>query len=142
MKSRDRDNDRLTRLERRFRELAADLTDIGYLWPGSLSRRLLTCGKASCGCHKDEAKRHGPYPYWTSKLKGRTVSRLVPADEAELLETWIGNRQRLEQITREMMAVCKKIAPLVLSARAASREGRAAGRSRAKRAETRRGPAA
>ena len=60
-----------------YRRLAAQLAETGYLWPGSISEQRLTCGKPSCACHQDPARRHGPYVYWSTKVKGRTVNRLL-----------------------------------------------------------------
>jgi hypothetical protein len=107
-------DERLAAYERQYRDLAAGLARIGYLWHGSVVRQMLTCGKPSCACHTDPARRHGPYPYWTTKVKGRTVSRLLDPLEADLLEEWVHNRRLLERTQRRMLALSKKSAPLIL----------------------------
>jgi len=105
---------RLESYERAYRELAGKLAQVGYLWNGSVTRQKLTCGKKTCACHKDPLRRHGPYAYWTTKVKGRTVSRLLRPEEADLYEEWIRNRRKLEGIRQKMLAISKKVAPLIL----------------------------
>ncbi|MBI9095761.1 MAG: hypothetical protein JEY71_12870 [Sphaerochaeta sp.] len=90
---------------RRHRELALQLKDIGFVWPGSLVSRYLTCGKANCACHKDPASRHGPYLYWSSKVGGKTVSKSVTGTDAEVVQQWIANRIELESIIEQMKEV-------------------------------------
>lgn len=109
--------ERLRDYQRQYRQLAAKLAESGYLWNGTISRQMLTCGKKSCVCHRDESRRHGPYLYWTTKVGGKTVSRLLSPAEAELYEEWIENRRRLERLAREMLALSKKVAPLLLAER-------------------------
>lgn len=39
--------------------------------------------KVERGYFRDPARRHGPYLYWSTKVKGRTVNQLLKPDEAE-----------------------------------------------------------
>ncbi|MEA4866653.1 MAG: DUF6788 family protein [Sphaerochaeta sp.] len=95
----------LDECQRRHRELAMQLKDVGFVWPGSLVSRYLKCGKANCACHKDPAARHGPYLYWSSKVGGKTVSKSVSGTDARLLQQWIANRIALESIIEQMKMV-------------------------------------
>lgn len=112
-------NARLRAYAQEYRRLAAQLVDPGYLWSGSITRQRLTCGKPNCVCHRDPERRHGPYAYWSTKVKGRTVSRLLSEKEAEFYEEWIENRRRMEKLQREMLKLSKKVAPLLLQQRRA-----------------------
>ncbi len=109
--------ERLKLYERQYRTLAAEFARVGYIWPGTLQHRMMTCGKKVCPCHHDDAARHGPYSYWTSKVGNRTVSRLLTSLEADLYEEWINNRRKLEDIRKRMAALSKKVAPIVLKQR-------------------------
>lgn len=104
--------------QREHRLLAKRLSRIGFLWPGSLSVRYLKCGNPCCGCQKDPAARHGPYCYWTTKKVGKTVSRKLPVEEAQILEHWIANRKELKSIVAAMMAVSESALPLLLEEKA------------------------
>jgi len=107
-------NARLRRYEEKYQKLAAQLAETGYVYDGTVGRQWLTCGKDNCACASDPARRHGPYAYWTTKLKGRTVSRRLSLAEAQLLEVWVENRRELERIKNEMIRLSKKVAPVLL----------------------------
>jgi hypothetical protein len=110
---------RLTAYERTYRELAGQLAELGFMHEGTIVRQRLTCGKSSCICHTDSERRHGPYLYWTAKVKGRTVSRLLSNEEADLYQEWIRNRRRFRQLQRKMLALGKKAAPIAVKIRRA-----------------------
>ena len=107
-------NDRMQRYREEYRELTAKLSETGFIWPGHIQRRYLTCGKPNCICHTDPQARHGPYAYWTSKKNNKTISRLLRPQEADLLEEWIKNRRTLEAVVRQMKSLSKKAANVVL----------------------------
>lgn len=108
---------RLQAQQREYRALTAALSDVGFIWTGTVQRRTLTCGKRQCACHQDPQRRHGPYAYWTTKVGNRTVSRLLSDIEADLYEEWVQNRRRLEATQKKMLAASKRAAPGVLSLR-------------------------
>ena len=39
---------------------------------GSVVKQYMFCGKASCACHRDAKKKHGPYYYLSYKEKGQS----------------------------------------------------------------------
>ena len=101
--------------------LTAELSHVGFIWHGSVNRRRLTCGRAGCKCHDSPDSRHGPYAYWTTKVGGKTVSRLLTPEEADLYEQWIENRRRIEATVAELKIVSEKAARIILKIQA-SRE--------------------
>lgn len=84
--------------------------------PGTLVEVRLRCGTASCGCHRDPERRHGPHLYLKYRTsEGRSTGMYVPRwAEAEVRaavaawhETWevlvqMGecNRERLRTRVR------------------------------------------
>jgi hypothetical protein len=54
-------------------------------------------------------------PSW--KHAGRTVSRLLPADDAALYREWIANRRALEQVLDEMRDLSHQAAEQILASR-------------------------
>ena len=106
--------------QQRHIDLAQSLVRIGFLWPGTVQRQMLTCGKANCACHKDPKARHGPYYYWTSKKKGKTVSRKLSREEAEILQGWIHNRREVDDTIKQMMKVSEHALPLKMAAKGKS----------------------
>src|SRR5512144_1096123 len=89
---------RLAAYERRYRELAAQIADIGYVASGSLALRHNRCGKTNCRCHADPPRLHGPYWQWTAKVNGKTVTRRLSDPEAQLYQQWIANDRQLRAI--------------------------------------------
>lgn len=104
----------LVQHQRTHARLARTLAEIGFIWPGTLQKQMLTCGKPQCSCHKDANARHGPYWYWTSKKKGKTISKKLSVEEAEIIGQWIENRRRVEGTLKEMMQVSEGAFPMLL----------------------------
>lgn len=106
---------RLAAYERRYRALAAQLAEIGYLSAGSLALRHNRCGKSGCHCHADPPELHGPYWQWTAKVDGKTVNRRLTPAQAELYSEWIANDRRLRDLIAQMRQVAAKAAELQLA---------------------------
>ena len=67
------------RHRQRFQELKREFERLEYFCKGTVLKRMMKCGKAQCACHRDPAKRHGPYFEWTYKANGQTVNvKLTP----------------------------------------------------------------
>jgi Family of unknown function (DUF6788) len=102
-------SERLRACEQRYRELKQELQDVGFACVGSVQTRYLPCGNARCRCHQDPANRHGPYHYWTRKVKGRTVTVLLKPEKVPLYREWIQNNRQLENLVREMRRVSAQV---------------------------------
>jgi hypothetical protein len=106
-------DDELVRLNRRYRELKKRLQGIGYAVAGTITERYTMCGKATCRCHADPPQRHGPYYQYSRKVAGKTVSRLISAEQADQYHQWIANRRALDEITADMDHVSHQAADLL-----------------------------
>jgi hypothetical protein len=107
--------------QRRYSALTQTLAQLGFVWPGTLQRRMMTCGKSQCPCHQDPGARHGPYFCWTTKKAGKTVSRMLTHDEAKILGPWIKNRRALNDTVKRMMEMSKHALALTLRAQSKAR---------------------
>ena len=105
---------RLKELQRRQRELARQILDLGFVQQGSVVRRHTYCGTPGCRCHADPPQPHGPYWQWTRYDSGRTITRRLTEPQAVLYQEWIANRRRLADIIAEMEKVCEQAAELML----------------------------
>lgn len=74
----------LDRHQQRFQELKRELQKLDYFCKGTVLQRMMKCGKAPCACHRDPAKRHGPYFEWTYKANGKTVNVKLTPETAPL----------------------------------------------------------
>jgi hypothetical protein len=101
--------------ERRYDQLRRRLARIGYLAVGTVTASRLPCGNPDCRCRRGARFRHGPYCYWTTKVGGKTVSKLLKPDEARLYLRWIENRRRLDRTVQAMLEVSRDVAAVLLS---------------------------
>jgi hypothetical protein len=106
---------RLASYERRYRDLARQLSEIGWIASGSLARRPERCSKASCACHSDPARLHGPYWHFTAKVAGRTVNKRLSEREAHLYQQWIANDRAMSALLAEMRAIASDAQALILA---------------------------
>lgn len=121
---------RLERYERSYRALAAqlatELATVGFISQGSVVSRYTSCGKTGCRCQGDPPQRHGPYYQWSRAVAGKTVTRRLNEAEAELYQSWIANRRRLEQIIAKMEQTSAAAGELLLRQAAPAKPPRTA----------------
>jgi hypothetical protein len=92
----------LARLRARLEEQAQELTRVGFRLKGSLLQRFNRCGTPGCSCKADPPRLHGPYWQWTSKVKGKTVTRLLKEEEVSRYREWMENARRFEEISQNL----------------------------------------
>ncbi len=97
-------------LQRRQRQLQAQIAALGFILPGTLNIATNRCGKPRCACHADPPRPHGPYITWTRKVAGKTVTRRLTAEQAERYRPWFENNRRLRQLISELEALCLQTA--------------------------------
>jgi hypothetical protein len=73
----------------RVRQLAADLADAKPMRRGSLSKRTIKCSKPGCACAQDPKARHGPYYSFTHAVRGKTRSRFLTGEQADVVRQQI-----------------------------------------------------
>lgn len=84
--------------------IGAELSDVDYALPGTLSRRFMRCGKANCRCKADPPALHGPYLHWTRTVAGKTVTRTLTEEQAARYQTWFDNARRLRDVVTDVEA--------------------------------------
>ena len=98
----------LAAYERRYRELAGELAEIGLISSGSITHRYTHCAAPGCKCNADPPQPHGPYYQWTAKVGGKTVTRRLNAHEAKLYREWIANDRGMRRLITQMRQVAAK----------------------------------
>ena len=56
--------------QRTQQRIARRLGEIGFVLPGSVTERMMRCGKRACRCRADPPQLHGPYLQWTRTVDG------------------------------------------------------------------------
>ncbi len=106
----------LERLRADYEAAKARLAEIGFTCEGSLIERYTSCKNPNCRC-QDPDQRHGPYWQISWKQNGKTVSKILPADDAALYQEWIANRRALEAVLDEMRDISRHAAQQLLAGR-------------------------
>jgi hypothetical protein len=105
---------RLERLSTDYEKAKARIAEIGFTCEGSLVERYTTCNNPNCRC-ADPDQRHGPYWQLSWKQGGKTVSKLLSAEDARLYREWIENRHRLEAELQQMRDLSRQAGEQILA---------------------------
>jgi len=110
-------------LERRLERLRADyeaakarIAAVGFTCEGSLIERYTTCNNPNCRC-SDSQQRHGPYWQLSWKQGGKTISKLLSAEDAAHYQEWIANRRRLEAALEQMRDLSRQAGEQILASK-------------------------
>ena len=82
-----------------FQAAKAQIQALGYVIPGSVQKRLYSCGKPNCRC-VTQGILHGPYFQWTRKISGKTVNITLDLDpqSAKTVKECIQNNRKLRKL--------------------------------------------
>lgn len=90
------------RLQQRRTAILDEIANLGPAMPGSLVFRHNRCGRPDCRCHADPPQLHGPYPAWTRKVDGKTITRSISREQAERFQPWFDNARRLRELVDQL----------------------------------------
>jgi hypothetical protein len=91
------------RYDRLKRELVSLVTRMGFLLSGSVQSRFFECTRRNnCRCHDDPANRHGPYHYWTRKVKYKTVSVTLTDEQLAHVRECIATNRALQRLLKQL----------------------------------------
>lgn len=82
--------------------IAEALAKVGFVLPGTLLERRLTCTHAGCRCHGDPPVLHGPYFQWSRKVRAKTVSTTLSPEQVDDYRPWFDNERQLRALVHEL----------------------------------------
>ena len=85
-------------LESRIEALKEELTALGDLRPGSLSKQYNVCGKPECRCKANPPRKHGPYYQLSFTWKGKSHSQFVRPENVAGVKQQLRNYRRLRRL--------------------------------------------
>ena len=88
------------RARQRIERIHTSLAGFEQLCSGTLSQRMMKCGKPNCACASDPAARHGPYYQWIRMRAGKPAQRLVSEQQARVLQKAIDNYKVVKKLLR------------------------------------------
>ena len=89
-------------LEKRYAQLADQLSRMGPVLPGTIIERRII-GQASK--KQIDRKKYGPYYQWTRKVNGKTITVNLSKAQVDLFRKAIDNNHKSEQILSEMRRI-------------------------------------
>ena len=98
----------LVRCARQYRVLKDVLATLGYFCKGTVTSRTFKCGRASCACSHDPARRHGPYFEWTYKIAGKTVYHRLSPPEARIYKEGAAEYRKLKSLLRRLETISRR----------------------------------
>jgi hypothetical protein len=110
----------------RWRQLLAQLQEIGPFRRGTLLSVTNVCGKPTCRCHAQPPQPHGPYWQWTRKVRGKTVTTRLSHQQAALLRVWLDNARHLDELIAQLDQLSTQLTDPTLAAASPSRTASAA----------------
>ena len=96
-------------LETRRQALLEQLAQLGDLRPGSLVERFKQCGRTSCSCSRPGARGHGPQWILTTKVAGKTRTRIIPPHALAETRAQIAECRRLRSLVAELVTVSEQL---------------------------------
>lgn len=99
-------------LQRRIAQIKAEITALGPLRPGTLSRQYNVCGTPGCRCKEDPAQRHGPYHQLSYTWRGRSRSEFVREPEIARVHEQVQNYARLRALVDQWVEAAIELARL------------------------------
>jgi hypothetical protein len=91
----------LQRARERIDIIRTSLAGFELICSGTLSQRMMTCGKPNCRCATDPAARHGPYYQWIRMRAGKPAQRYVSEQQAQILRQAIDNYREVKRLLRD-----------------------------------------
>lgn len=91
---------RIAQAHEKIDRIRQALGEMDTLCSGTLLTRMKVCGKPGCRCAQDPQARHGPYYEWGHMKGGVLVHRSVTPQQAEMLQSAIGNHRKAKKLMR------------------------------------------
>jgi len=118
-------------LEKRIQSLKHQISQLGDLRPGALSKQYNICGNPNCRCKADPPVKHGPYYQISFTRHGKSSSQFVREEDLIEVQQQLENYRLLRQLVDEWITLSAQLSSLRL------REKRKASRNELKRSKSR-----
>ena len=102
-------NSLLKKLFAKKDEIIKVITNLSFFRPGTLLERYRKCGKPNCHCANEGAKGHGPQWSLTRAKKGKTITKIIPADAVDITKKQIAEHKEFTRCVSELVEVNIKI---------------------------------
>lgn len=101
-------------LEKRIRNIKHQITELGDLRPGALSKQYNICGNPTCRCKADPPIKHGPYYQISFTRHGKSSSQFVREEDLDEVQQQLENYRLLRQLVDEWITASAELSGLRL----------------------------
>lgn len=101
-------------LEKRIRTIKHQISELGDLRPGALSRQYNICGNPTCRCKADPPVKHGPYYQISFTRHGKSSSQFVREEDVDDVEQQLENYRQLRQLVDEWISLSAELSAMRL----------------------------
>ena len=100
---------RLHALEARIDKIKQQITILGDLRPGNLTKQYNVCGKPDCRCKATPPRKHGPYYQLSFTWKGKSKSQFVRRQDLAVVKKQLRNYRRLRQLLDRWLVLAMEL---------------------------------
>jgi len=106
-------NTKIIQLQERIKRIKAEISDIGEMAPGSISKQFNVCGNPKCKC-KDphNPKKHGPYFQLSYTRKKKSTTEFVKKEMVADVRKELKNYQTFKKLAEEWIDLSIEIRKL------------------------------
>ena len=102
-------SNQLKQLERKRKQILAEISKLGDMRRGTLLERFLPCGKPGCHCTMPHSQGHGPNYSLTYKVEGKTVTEYIRKDLVPQVQKQTENHKRFRSLSKDLLDINEEI---------------------------------
>lgn len=107
----------IQQIEQRIQQIKTQLTALGEMRPGSLSKQYNVCGKPSCRCKDPEnPQRHGPYYQLSWVHRGKSTTQFIRRPFVSQVKSELATYKAFRRLTEEWVDLALQAAKMRLEA--------------------------
>ena len=107
----------IQQIEQRIQQIKTQLTALGEMRPGSLSKQYNVCGKPSCRCKDPEnPQRHGPYYQLSWVHRGKSTTQFIRRPFVSQVKSELATYKTFRRLTEEWVDLALQAAKMRLEA--------------------------
>ena len=101
-------------LEKRIQIIKHQISKLGDLRPGALSKQYNICGTPNCRCKADPPVKHGPYYQISFTRHGKSSSQFVREEDLAEVQLQLENYRLLRDLVDEWITLSAQVSGLRL----------------------------
>ena len=103
----------IDQLNNGLKKVKSDISAIGPLRPGSMTKQYNVCGSPGCACKDSKnPKKHGPYYKLRSTFGGKSTTKFIKPHFAKTMKNQLAEYKKLKQLVDDLVRLSIAISDL------------------------------